>query len=158
MSVTIERAEVNEKTFREIMDGCLVGLREYAIAPINQQKVLDQAYLTLKDGMTFIARDELGAVVGCIGMMETDFWYSDDTFLLNRIGPYIRPDQRFGVVGVRLMKAVRALADERNQLAFVWVMKPGRVRKAASMLYAQVAGYVPVGHVVAMMPKPSRAQ
>lgn len=150
MTVSIERAACDEKTFKEIMDSCLAGLKEYAIAPVNIEKTLSQGYAVLAAGMSFIARDEQGDVVGVLGMTETDFYYSDEKILINTVGPYVRPDMRFGIVGVRLMRAVRDLADERDQLAFVWVMHPSRQRKTAQSLFAQVAGYVPIGHVIAI--------
>ena len=150
MTVTVERAKCDEATYKEVMDACLPALTEYAVAPVNMKKTMEQGYRVLEQGMSFLAREETGAVVGVIGMSISDFWYSDEPILLNTVGPYVRPDQRFGVVGVRLMRAVRDLADEKDMLAFVWVMDTKRKRTTQASLFATVAGYVSVGHVIAM--------
>ena len=146
--ITIERAPSTEAAFKEIADFGMAGLREYLVAPIDMEKAAAQLYVTLADKMMFVARDEVGEIVGCLGMMVTDLWYSRDAILLSKIGPFVRPDQRFGTVGVKLMRAVRGLADELDMLAFVWVTRPGRKRATDAALFAQVAGYVPLGHVL----------
>ncbi len=150
MTVSVEIAKADEATFRDCMDLGLTGLKEFAVEPINFQKACEQAYLALAEGMTFIARDEEAKVVGFLAMYETaPLWYSDKPILLNRIGPYIAPSHRFGIVGVKLMKAVRALADEKDLLAYIWNTNE-RMAATPANLYASVAGYVPVGKVKAI--------
>lgn len=148
MTVRVERAECNEKTFHEIMDTCLVGLREVAFAPIDFNKTLEQAYITLAENMSFIVRDEQDVICGCVGMASTDMWYSQEPMVFNRVGPFIRKDQRFGTAGIKLMRAVKDLAEELDRIAFWWIPKTRRERKSAGMLYAEVAAYVPQGRII----------
>lgn len=150
MTITVERGKADEATFKSLMDFALAGLREAALAPINYDKALREGYDALARGMAFIARDEIDEVVGFVSMQEIAWWYSDEAFLLSQIGPYVRRDQRFGTVGVKLLRAVRDLADERDQLAFVLVNDERQGRKSAMRLFSMVAGYVPVGHVIAI--------
>lgn len=158
MTIRVERAKVDdahiEATFGEVLDTCLIGLKEAAIAPINFEKTCQQGYLVLRQNMTFIARDEENKICGCVGMGETDLYYSKERMMLNVVGPFIRKDQRFGTAGIKLMRAVAALAEELDWIAWWWI--PNTIpkttiathKKTAGMLYAEVAAYVPHGRLI----------
>lgn len=152
----IETAEPDEKTVFELYEFLLTGqYREGGYAPVNPQKSLEKIYLGIKEGGTFNARADDGSLIGTIGMVQFDYWYSDWFFLSNRWF-YVPKDQRFRDIGVKLMRSARQLAARTPQVdgsvgvtAFITVDSPDRRPKGTAMsLYAQIAGFTPLGHVI----------
>lgn len=152
----IETAKADEKTFKELSEFLLKGqFTEGAYAPLNPDKAAKAVYSALADGGTFIARDDEGKLIGTLPMTTYEYWYSDWIFLSNQWF-YVDRQARFRDVGVKLMRAARLYAARKQQVdgsvgvtAFVMVNNPDRRAKGtATSLFAQIAGYTPLGHVL----------
>lgn len=147
--IEIRKTEPTEKDCRELGEFLLGQMRESAVAVPNVEKAMRNGYNYVLEDMSFEARLD-GRIVGALALIEKEFWYSDETYLQNT-WLFVDPGQRFGLVGVRLLQEARRVADARDLICFVLINTPGRRSKAtASTLYQQVAGYVPLGHVVAL--------
>lgn len=137
-----------KKNLIELCEFLIPNVRSSAIVPPDFEKATAQVFICMKEGATLVARDDGGVIVGAIGMRERDFWYSNEIFMENLFF-YVAPERRFGDVGVKLMMAVRRIAQERGRLCFVLVNDPDRrQRTSAASLYAQIAGFIPQGYVL----------
>lgn len=153
--MNIETPEADEKAILELFDFLRYGqYLEGGYAPVNVQKSLESIYQAVKEGGVFNARSD-GKLVGSLAMVKFDYWYSDWFFLSNRWF-FVPKSQRFRDVGVKLMRAARLHAARAAQVdgtvgvtAFITVDSPDRRPKGTAMsLYAQIAGFTPLGHVI----------
>lgn len=147
---TIDIAGTDEATFAAVFDLLVAEHAEAGIGPLNPEKTAEVCYRTLEQGMTLIARDKKGRIIGTMGISNKTFWYGDMPYL-HDVWLYVAPEHRKKDVCRMLMKGARAIADARNLLLFVTIANPNRRTKTTPMgLIAQEAGYVPVGYTMRM--------
>lgn len=143
----IERLANDEQSFADMFELLLELHAAGGFAKLDADKAATNAYQMLAEGMTFMARVK-GKPVGLLVLAELSFWYADETFL-QECAFYVKPEYRARDVGVRLLKAVREEADQRNKIAFVTINNPDRRPKKTTMsLESQTAGYVPLGYTL----------
>lgn len=144
----IERAGTDAISFCEVFELLLKLHETGGYAPLDVDKASANTYRILQEGMVFVARDDDDKVIGTLGFTEHSFWYHDSTFLQD-VWFFVLPEYRAGKVGIELMRAAKALADEKNKIAFVTVTNPARRPKATTMsLESQIAGYMPLGYTI----------
>lgn len=144
MAITIEKADPEDKeTFGALMALAPAMVEEMALVPVNPEKVGAKVYQCIKDGLCWVARSD-GDVVGTIGLKELEWDYADGTFWADSFF-YVAADQRFGVVGVKLIRAVAAAAKEAEKICLVARVKP-EAKKTEFGIYAEIAGFFPFGH------------
>jgi len=145
---TVEVAGADEASFLEVFDLLLEEHKEVACHSLDVQKAATACYSVLAQGMTFVARDADGVAIGHLALKEVVSWYSQESALYDGWF-YVRPEHRAGNVGVALMRAARAVGQERNKLVFIMTANPHRRPKKTSMtLMAQMAGFIPVGYLI----------
>lgn len=143
----IEPAQTDETSIRELAEFLLPMASEMAIYELSPKQAFEQLYLTVAAEMTLIARDDEGEIIGSIALVEAPIWYANATYLIDQWF-YVAPGARFGVVGVRLLRAARDLGEKRDKAVFVKIVNPHRRPKVTKAgLYAQVAGFVPLAHM-----------
>lgn len=146
----IDIAGTDEDTFTAVFDLLVAEHAEAGIGPLNPEKTAEACYRTLEQGMTLIARDKKGKIIGTMGIANQTTWYGDLPYL-HDVWLYVAPEHRKKDVCRMLMKGARAIADARNMLLFVTIANPARRVRATPMgLIAQEAGYVPVGYTLRM--------
>jgi len=148
--MNIEKVAQEEGPFTDCFELLLELAAEVGFAPVDRDKAAGDTYRVIGQGMTFMARNADGLALGVLGLVECDFWYSDLTFLASKWF-YVKPEHRFGKVGVRLLKAAKAEADERGAMVFVATDNPARGfrrRSSWATVTAQGAGYFPAGYVL----------
>ena len=153
--MNIERAAIDEGSFRDVFTMLLELAREGAYARLNHEKLALDTYAVLTHGMTFIARDEDGSPIGLLGLVEESFYYSDTSYLSSK-WLWIAKDHR-GASGLRpgpilsgLLEAAKAEAETRAEMLFVTIDNPGRNAKRAgrARIDATVIGYVPQAYIM----------
>lgn len=141
----IETAGNDEKTFCEIFALLIEFHREGGLAPLDLDDMSRNAYLTLTEGMTLVARDDDGAIAGMLALHDVKFWYSK-THHLRDAWFYVKPQYRGGDVGKELMQAAKKIADDKAMLLFIDVNNPDRrPKRTKALISCQTAGYVPIG-------------
>ena len=145
--IAISRVDAEDReTFAALMDLSVLMAEEMALVPVNPEKAAIKVHGTIEAGLAWIARRDT-SIVGAIGLKEVPFDYGDDTFLLDSF-LYVAAGERFGEVGVKLMRAVRDHAEDRHKILFIGVMNPTRRQKKTELgLYLEVAGFLPFGHL-----------
>lgn len=150
-SFDIVRVGQNEADFTEVMTLLIELHEENGFAPLDLDKASRNVYRTIGEGMTWLARAGEDLPIGVLGLTEHAFWYGNLTFLLSAWF-YVRPEHRFGRVGVALMRRAREEADRRGLICFIETSNP---RKAAKGGLASVAmeraGYIPAGYMLRLM-------
>lgn len=159
-NVVIERAPVDEPTFRAVL-ALLQELHTHVgMAPINPDKLARNCYAFLSEGMTFLARvvesgTESGEIIGSLGLVWCDHYYSDWRFLQDKWF-YVKPAWRSGEggrgrAGVKLLLAARREAIARETIAFVVDTNPKhkRNREATGIDRAlRELGFMSAGYVL----------
>jgi len=141
----IETAGSDEKTFCEVFALLIEFHREGGLAPLDLDDMSRNAYLTLTEGMTLVARDDDGAIAGMLALHDVKFWYSK-THHLRDAWFYVKPQYRGGDVGKELMQAAKKIADDKAMLLFIDVNNPDRrPKRTKALISCQTAGYVPIG-------------
>ena len=141
----IEIAANDEKTFCDVFDLLVEFHGEGGYAPLDRGDAARNAYAMITEGMTLIARDDDGTIIGTLAITEMKFWYSKSRFLRDAWF-YVKPEHRRRSAGLELMRAAKKIADEKNMLLFIDVNNPDRRPKKTKMTLAcQTAGYVPIG-------------
>tara|TARA_R110000822_G_scaffold92983_7_gene214279 strand:+ start:1272 stop:1760 length:489 start_codon:yes stop_codon:yes gene_type:complete len=149
MPVTIERAVSSFEASARLFGFILPMAREVAQAPVDDEKAFIAACSVIEQGHTFVAWDE-GEIIGSLGLVKVAYWYGDgeSSFLLDR-WLYVRPDRRFGSVGVKLLRAGREEGKLLNLNTFVVVANPDRTPKQnEASIYSVIAGYSPFTHLM----------
>lgn len=143
---TIDIASTDEPTFAAVFALLIEEHAESGFAPLNPRKTAEVCFRTLQQGMSLVARDADGTIIGSMGLVRETFWYSDAEHLQD-VWLYVTPAWRRRGVGTMLLKAARAIADASHDLLFVTIANPARRTKVLPMgVIAQKAGYVPVGY------------
>ena len=148
MDFTVEVAGTDQDSFTDVF-GLLVALhKEGGYAPLDVEVAAPNAWHTMAEGMTLLARDGAGKPIGTLALTELQFWYSTDTYLQDGWF-YVRPAWRNRGVGVALMRKAREIADAKSKIMLVTVTNPDKRPKKTDMtLMSQNAGYVPVGYTI----------
>lgn len=151
----IEKIEANienaERVYRFIRPMAL----EVALAPVDDERAFTQFCGIIDEGHTFIATDG-EEIVGALGLVAVPYWYGDgnDAFLIDKF-LYVRPDRRFGDVGIKLLRAGRDEGRRLGKSVFVMVANPDRRPKNnEASVYATVAGYTPFAHLMHLYKAP----
>lgn len=151
MPTIIEQVKPGDaETVKEVFKFILPMAREVAQTHVDVERAFKNAALVMEQGHTFVARNGDGEIVGSLGLLEANYWYGteDSTFLLDRWF-YVRPTDRFGDIGVKLMRHARAEADRMGINAFIVVANPDRTPKQnAAAAYSVIAGFAPFTHVM----------
>lgn len=144
MALTIEKVSPEDQaTFEQVMVLAPQMVAEMALVPAVPEKVAAKVYRCIEAGLCWVAKsgDE---VVGTIGLKELEFDYGDGVFWADSFF-YVAAGQRFGVVGVKLIRAVREAAEEAQRICIVARVKP-EAKKTEFGIYAEIAGFLPFGH------------
>lgn len=144
--VTVARLEAEEDQFIDCFGLLLDLAEEIGYAPVDQDKAAADVYRTLESGLAWVARDQDGKALGVLGLVECEWWFSRLTFLTSKWF-YVRPEHRFGRVGVALMRAASKEARARKLPVFVTTNNPlRRPKQSWATEIAQAAGYIPAGY------------
>lgn len=117
------------------------------LPPLNPGKALQAIIEVIAEGVAIMVIQD-GNILGSIGMMPGDYWYSDRPLMLDR-WLYVMPQHRDGVVMKMLLEEVARIADRAGSDAQVMVNNPtrrrgphGPVEKTASLLHYETGGMV----------------
>ena len=154
MTISIEKVENNEISFKEALDLGLELLREGGMAPFDAETFTNDAYAILTHDASFIARDDdTDEPVGLIAMVEEPFNYSTMVHLRSK-HLYVKPEYRSanaltpGPVLMGLLRAAKEEAEKRGLIVLVTVDNPDRnARRRHISIEAQVVGFVPQAYV-----------
>ena len=117
------------------------------LAPINPYKMRDSLCEFLSQGLSLLAMVE-GKPAGVVVIIETSFWYSDQTFLKD-MSLYVRPEFQSKGVFKALLRAFQAEAARRGLPAYISILNPTRVRPSKTpKFHAEYAGFVPLGYAM----------
>lgn len=146
-TISIERAANDKPTFVAVFSLLLELHKSVGMAPINPDKLGKQCYGVLAEGMTFLAKNQSGEIVGSLGLSETVPYYSDLAYLQDKWF-YVRPAYR-GYAGLRLLLQARAEAIRRDTYAIVIDTNPDsrRNRRGVSAELAAY-GFVSAGYML----------
>ena len=147
--IEINRVEPDEASVGPLFEFILPMAEEVAMTEVTVSNAFENCYRTIADGSTFIAKDG-DEIVGSLGFAKNAYWYGDgeDYFLIDRWF-YVRPDRRFGDVGVKLLRAGRDEGKLLMKNVFVMIANPDRKKKSNEAgIYATVAGYTPFVHML----------
>lgn len=144
----IERVSPDDQdTFKELVAFLTPMAAEVAIVPVDPAGAAAQGWHTIAEGNTFIARADNGKIAGTIAMTRGNYWYAPERGYLIDRWFYVGHDYRFALVGPKLLRAVRDLAEPLHEAAIVRVLNPSRrQRDDAASFHASIVGWVPVGH------------
>jgi len=146
--MNVERVTPDEASFHDVMGLLLELHQEGGYARLNLDKLCRDTYNVISQGMSFLARNEYGAPIALIGLVEEPFYYSDTTYISSK-WLYVQPAQRGSQALKMLLRAARDEAEIRNKLLFIQIDNPDRRPKGTRMtLVAQGAGFVPLGYTL----------
>jgi GNAT superfamily N-acetyltransferase len=125
---------------------------ESAEASIDPVKTMKVAYETVMQHAAIVAEVD-GEIVGSLGIVRHQHWYSNDHFLIDQ-WLYVKPEHRGGEVLPAMLEEAKAIADLAGLRLLVAVTNhkrergiPGQLGKIASLLR-----YVPGGSVFEYTP------
>jgi GNAT superfamily N-acetyltransferase len=148
MTVTIERAPVNQAAYAEVFELLLEEYREVSHIRFSPDKTAKAAYRVLAEGMTFLVRAPDGTPAGTLGLSEMEYWFADETFLQDRWF-YVRPAYRGGEYGKALIRAAKDEAERLGKIVYLTIQNPDRRAKThRMMLESQECGFVPFGYTI----------
>lgn len=146
-SVLIERAANDKETFAGVFSLLLELHKSVGMAPINPDKLGKQCYGVLAEGMTFLAKNQRGEIVGSLGLSETTPYYSDWAYLLDKWF-FVKPAYR-GSAGLKLLLQARAEAIRRDTYAIVIDTNPDSRRNRRGVPAELAAyGFVSAGYLL----------
>lgn len=150
MAVTIEKAKPDDESiFNGLIALSVDMIEEMALPGVDPdpEKVGNKIYGPIAAGLCWVARYD-DQIVGALGLKEMEYEWANGTFFSDSYF-YVRRDQRFGLVGMRLMAAVRKHAQKAGKHCFVARIHREQQRARSDYgIYAEVAGFSPVGHVL----------
>lgn len=156
----VERLNADDEgAFAELAQMLLPMAAEVGVVPVDPPAAFRAVWLAASEGNTFVARLDEGRIVGVLCLERQTYWYNPaQTFLADKLF-YVAADQRFALVGVKLLKFAKANAEPGNEAIFVRIQNRNRrPSDPAAAFSAQVAGYVPFGHdTVIRKPEPEVA-
>ncbi len=101
--------------------------KEMAIAPLHIEKAALSIAEGIENGEVLVALDAKGKLIGTIGVIETSWWYSDETHLSDRFF-FTARSERGDEVGKALLEAVTMFSESRNLPLIITVTNPKRAR------------------------------
>lgn len=113
---------------------------ETGLFPINWEKVRERVEVLLQSMDLFVAEHEK-KLVGLLGLVQNNVWYSDDQILEDCMF-YVVPEWRGGVVGTQLLRAAIIQAEHRNLPLFITVTNPAKVKGRVG----EIMSYWPAGY------------
>ena len=150
--------EINDETRRIFR--FLVALHQEAGAPediaaFDHAKALMSMKECITDGIVIAAEID-GELVGIIGLMEYDIWYSQASMLAERFF-YIRPEYRDGSVFAALLAELRAIANDLGIVSTITIanMQKTKAKRPPRNQLERVASaftYIPRGAVYQIAP------
>lgn len=145
ITVTLVSPEDRE-IFGRLMELSVQMAEEMALMPVNPLKAARKVYDAIGAEMAWVAKRD-DEIVGSLGLKEVPWDYADGTFLIDS-WVYVPRTERFGEVGIKLMRAAKEHALAAGKHCFIGVMNPGRHTKKTEMgLYFEIAGFLPFGHI-----------
>lgn len=146
--ITIERLDPNDPAgFKELGAFLLPMAGEVSIIPVDPATAAEELWLAVAEGNTFVAKID-GKIAGAIAMISNKYWQNRAFSFLVDMFFYVAKDQRFALVGVKLLRAVKEMAEPGDKAAFVRVINRNRHGKNVQEgLYATIAGFIPFGHL-----------
>lgn len=147
MSILVERVRAFEEECRELGDFLVMASAESALARPDAVKAMKEGYVTVKEGVVFVARDENEEIVGSLGFYHADLWYSHSPFLQSRWF-FVREDRRARTVGQALLREAKRYAESVGLAAFVSVTTPRKSPGRRASRFAEIVGYTPLGHTL----------
>lgn len=153
--ITVEHIQPDdEATFRALGDLLLPMAGEIAVVPVDVIATTREVYAAINEGNAFAAKNDDGAILGVLILVRTPYWYAPDHYFLTDRIFYVSGEWRqFALVGVKLMRAAKEMAEPRGEAIFLHIQN--RHRRAPdhpATHYSHVAGYTPFGHVTAIRP------
>lgn len=113
--------------------------------PLNPGKALAEIVNVISEGVALMVIKD-GVILGSIGMIPGEYWYSDHPLMLDR-WLYVMPQHRDGIVMKMLLEEVARIADNAGADAQVTINNPtrrrgprGPVEKIASLLHYETGG------------------
>jgi GNAT superfamily N-acetyltransferase len=146
--VIVERLDPHDEAgFRALGDHLLPMAGEVAIVPVNMADAAEELWLAVAEGNTFVAKTDDGRVVGSLAIVKgPHYWYNRSRYFFIDHHFYVAQDQRFALVGVKLLRFARDNVEPKGEAIFIRVVNRHRHQKGVSdAFYATIAGYVPFG-------------
>jgi len=127
-----------------------------ARAPVDADESMLFVYNTAKAKQGAVAMMAFlnGKFVGTLGLLETRYWYSKETFL-REVWLYVLPDYENSDVMRSLLMEARALGDLLNKSVIIAPTATGRQRGARREHIATIYQYSPAGEIYAFHPRES---
>ena len=128
--------------------------RGAARAPVDPEISMRFIYRTAtsKEGAVALMAFAGSQLVGTMGIEQTAYWYSRDTFL-RETWMYVLPEHENKGVMVELLKEAKAIADLAGMSLFIAPTAKGRKRGARKEHVATIYHYAPAGEIYAFHPK-----
>lgn len=144
MNVTIRVAEAERDA-----EAVLLLLRqmhgENGLAPLAWDKVVARAREVFDSGIPLVA-DFAGEVIGSLGLLPSQWWYSNDWFL-GESWVYVRPDSRKTRAAVMLVEAAQKAARDAELPLYIGVITTTELDRKAKFFgkYLKPVGVVFAG-------------
>lgn len=125
--------------------------------PVDVAKGLKTLNYCLANGAVFnVVIDATGEIVGSLGLIKADYWYSPAEFLTDRWF-YIAPAHRNGIVLRMLLMEARELADQLKLRIRLFIdnaadRAPATPKKQLEIV-ASALRYTPSGYVMQINPE-----
>lgn len=122
------------------------------IAPVDHAKALQCIKEAVREGLVLMAYDG-DALIGVLGALQYDFWYSSATLLAERFF-YIRPEYRADGRALRaIVKEAQAVADELGIIIHLTIARAHKRRPVAGLEHqGDVITYFPRGSAYRIAP------
>lgn len=127
-----------------------------ARAPVDPDESMRFIYetVTSKDGAAALMVFADGRLIGSMGIMQTQYWYSRDSFL-RETWLYVLPEFENAGGMKALLQEAMAISDVSGMALVIAPTAKGRRRGAQREHIATLYGYEPMGNVYAFNPKGS---
>lgn len=125
-----------------------------ARAPVDPQRSMEFIYwvATSKEGAVALMAFAGDKLVGSMGIVQTPYWYSRDTFL-REVWMYVLPEYENRGVMAELLKEAKVIADLAGMSLFIAPTAKDRRRGARREHVATIYEFNPAGEIYAFHPK-----
>lgn len=120
----VTRKADSDDDVRAVFNLLMIMHDEQGMAPLDPVKTMQRIYDAVFGGSCFVV-DGDDCLVGSIGLVVADYWYSMDKYLTDRWF-FVRKEARNGSVGKALLIAARGEAETHGLPLFVNVTNPTR--------------------------------
>lgn len=151
--IVVEKVDPqDEETFRELGDLLVPMVEDQAIVDVVFTDAAEEFWLAIAEGNTFVAwagEEDDRKLAGVLSIVKGPcFWYNRSRYYFRDFAFYVARDQRFALVGVKLLRAARDQIEPKGVPIFIQVVNPRRRAKGVpETYYSTIAGYLPAGHV-----------